>query len=112
MNEKIDTSIRRAAEHLYTYMSMTNNITYELNDQLGIFKAWCLLEHELVQIKIKVSRIFHVNCCTLIELNSNQTQPSANYKRIIHNCSQAYYLYEYHLAENIFHDYYTDIMTD
>ncbi|CAF4560529.1 unnamed protein product, partial [Rotaria socialis] len=55
MNEKIDTSIRRAAEHLYTYMSMTNNITYELTDQLGIFKAWCLLEHELVQIKIKVS---------------------------------------------------------
>ncbi|CAF4099826.1 unnamed protein product, partial [Rotaria magnacalcarata] len=37
---------------------------------------------------------------------------SANYERIIHNCSQAYYLYEYHLGENIFRDYYTDIMTD
>ncbi|CAM4851128.1 unnamed protein product, partial [Rotaria magnacalcarata] len=62
--------------------------------------------------KIKASRIFYVNYCTLIELNSNQTHRSANYERIIHNCSQAYYLYEYHLGENIFRDYYTDIMTD
>ncbi|CAF3254301.1 unnamed protein product [Rotaria sp. Silwood2] len=111
---KIDTYIRRAAEHLHT----------------RIFKAWCLVEHKLVQIKIKVPRIFYVNYRTSIENNNNntheqlkQTQRSSGYERTINNCSkrvnrllprcsQAYYLYEYRLDENHFHDYYTDIMTD
>ncbi|CAF3321388.1 unnamed protein product [Rotaria sp. Silwood2] len=92
MNVKIDTYIHRAAEHLHIY--------------------WCLVEHELLQIKIKVPRTFYVNYCTPIELICNQTQHSDNYERIIDNCSQVYYLCEYHLDENIFRDYYIDIMTD
>ncbi|CAF2668118.1 unnamed protein product [Rotaria sp. Silwood2] len=125
---KIDTYIRRAAEHLHTRPWQI--ISYELTDQIGIFKAWCLVEHELVQIKIKVPRIFYVNYRTSIENNNNntheqlkQTQRSSGYERTINNCSkrvnrllprcsQAYYLYEYRLDENHFHDYYTDIMTD
>jgi DNA polymerase epsilon subunit 1 len=111
---KIDTYIRRAAEHLHT--RPWEIISYELTDQPGIFKAWCLVEHELVQIKIKVPRIFYVNYRQSIENNSSeqikQTQRSAGYERAIHNCSQVYHLYEYWLDENVFRDYYTDIMTD
>ncbi|CAF1561738.1 unnamed protein product, partial [Rotaria sordida] len=92
-----------------------------LND--GIFKAWCLVEHELIQIKIKVPRIFYVNYRTSIENNNIQTQHSIVYEHTINNCSkrvnrllprcsQIYYLYEYRLDENHFYNYYTDIMTD
>ncbi|CAF1429724.1 unnamed protein product [Rotaria sp. Silwood1] len=81
-----------------------------------IFKAWCLVEHELVQIEIKISRIFYVNYRTSIENNNNNTyeqiksiRRSIGYKRTINNyskhvnrllsrCSQAYYLYEYQLS--------------
>ncbi len=118
---KIDTYIRRAAEHLHTRPWQI--ISYELTDQPGIFKAWCLVEHELVQIKIKVPRIFYVNYRTSIEEQIKQTQRSIGYERAINNCShkvnrllprcsQAYHLYEYRLDENNFRDYYTDIMTD
>jgi len=118
---KIDTYIRRAAEHLHTRPWQI--ISYELTDQPGIFKAWCLVEHELVQIKIKVPRIFYVNYRTSIDEQNKQTQRSIGYERAINNCSQkvnrllprcsqAYHLYEYRLDENNFRDYYTDIMTD
>jgi DNA polymerase epsilon subunit 1 len=118
---KIDTYIRRAAEHLHTRPWQI--ISYELIDQPGIFKAWCLVGQELVQIKIKVPRIFYVNYRTSIDDQIKSTQRSAGYERAIHNCShkvnrllprcsQAYHLYEYRLDENQFQDYYTDIMTD
>jgi DNA polymerase epsilon subunit 1 len=118
---KIDTYIRRAAEHLHTRPWQI--ISYELTDQPGIFKAWCLVEHELVQIKIKVPRIFYVNYRTPFDEQIKQTQRSTGYERAINNCShkvnrllprcsQAYHLYEYRLDENHFRDYYTDIMTD
>ncbi|CAF5053025.1 unnamed protein product, partial [Rotaria sp. Silwood1] len=74
----------------------------------------------------------YVSYRTSVENNNNnnnaheqlkQTQPSSGYERTINNCSkhvnrllprcsQAYYLDEYYLDENHFHDYYTDIMTD
>ncbi|CAM4930738.1 unnamed protein product [Rotaria socialis] len=122
---KIDTYIRRAAEHLHTRPWQI--VSYELTDQPGIFKAWCLVEHEVVQIKIKVPRIFYVNYRTSIENSAEeqlkQTQRSTGYERTMSNCSkrvnrllprcsQAYHLYEYRLDENNFQDYYTDIMTD
>lgn len=118
---KIDTYIRRAAEHLHTRPWQI--ISYELTDQPGIFKAWCLVEQELVQIKIKVPRIFYVNYRTALEEQIQSTQRSSAYERAIQNCSQkvnrllprcsqAYHLYEYRLDENHFRDYYTDIMTD
>ena len=118
---KIDTYMRRAAEHLHTRPWQI--ISYELTDQPGIFKGWCLVEHELVQIKIKVPRIFYVNYRSSIEEQVKSTQRSAGYERAINNCShkvnrllprcsQAYHLYEYRLDENHFQDYYTDIMTD
>lgn len=118
---KIDTYIRRAAEHLHNRPWQI--ISYELTDQPGIFKAWCLVEHELVQIKIKVPRIFYVNYRTSIDEQTKPTQRSIGYERTINNCpkkvtrllprcSQAYHLYEYRLDENNFQDYYTDIMTD
>ncbi|CAF4349327.1 unnamed protein product, partial [Rotaria sordida] len=88
-------------------------------------------EHELVQIEIKISRIFYVNYRTSIENNNNNNtheqfksiQRSIGYKRKINNyskrvnrllsrCSQAYYLYEYRLDENHFLNYYTYIITE
>ncbi|CAF3395708.1 unnamed protein product, partial [Rotaria sp. Silwood2] len=90
---KIDTYIRRAAEHLHTRPWQI--ISYELTGQIGIFKACCLVKHELVQIKIKVPRIFYVNYRTSIENNNNntheqlkQTQRSSGYERTINNCSK------------------------
>ncbi|CAF1374405.1 unnamed protein product [Rotaria sordida] len=130
-DSKIDTYIRRAAEHLHTHSWQI--ISYELTDQIGIFKAWCLVEHELVQIAIKISRIFYVNYRTSIENNNNNNnntheqfksiQRSIGYKRTITNyskrvnrllshCSQVYYLYEYRLDKNHFHNYYTYIITE
>ncbi|CAF1559603.1 unnamed protein product, partial [Rotaria sordida] len=108
-------------EHLHTHPWQI--ISYELTDQIGIFKAWCLVEHELIQIKIKVPRIVYVNYRTSIENNNIQAQHSIGYEHTINNCSkrvnrllprcsQIYYLYEYRLDENHFRDYYTDIMTD
>ena len=118
---KIDTYIRRAAEHLHTRPWQI--ISYELTDQPGVFKAWCLVEQELVQIKIKVPRIFYVNYRTALEEQIASTQRSTAYERAIKNCSQkvnrllprcaqAYHLYEYRLDESHFRDYYTDILTD
>ncbi|CAF1184289.1 unnamed protein product [Rotaria sordida] len=99
---KIDTYIRRAAEHLH--IRPWQIISYELTDQI-------------------VPRIFYVNYRTSIENNNIQTQHSIGYEHTINNCSkrvngllprcsQTYYLYEYRLDENHFHTYYTDIMTD
>jgi len=118
---KIDTYIRRAAEHLHARPWQI--ISYELTDQPGVFKAWCLVDTELAQIKIKVPRIFYVNYRIPFDEQTRQTQYSADYERTVHNCaqkvnrllprcSQAYFLYEYRLDETHFQDYYTDIMTD
>lgn len=122
---KIDSYIRRAAEHLHTRPWQI--VSYEMTDQPGVFKAWCLVENELAQIKIKVPRIFYVNYRTPIENtiqeHLKQTQRSTAYERTINSCSkrvnrllprcsQAYFLYEYRLDETHFRDYYTDIMTD
>ncbi|CAF0757818.1 unnamed protein product [Rotaria sordida] len=112
----MDTYIRRAAEHLHTHPWQI--ISYELTDQI-------------VQIEIKISRIFYVNYCTSIENNNNNNtheqfksiQRSIGYKRTINNystrvnrllsrCSQAYYLCEYRLDENHFLNYYTYIITE
>ena len=125
MDGRIDSYIRRAAEHLHTRPWQV--ISYELTDQPGLFKAWCLVEQELVQIKIKVPRIFYVNYRTPIDNHTQehlkQTQRSTGYERAIQNCSrpvtrflprcsQAYHLYEYRLDDALYQDYYTDIMTD
>ncbi|CAF1366870.1 unnamed protein product [Rotaria sp. Silwood1] len=69
MEKLIYIYIRHAPEHLHTHPWQM--ISYELTDLSNIFRTWCLVEHELVQIKINFQEYFI----------------SIGYERAIHNCS-------------------------
>ncbi|CAF4333513.1 unnamed protein product, partial [Rotaria sp. Silwood2] len=97
-------SVRHHYLRKWLHLSTVDNLDIrEILDWNYYIDRFTSFDYKLLQIKIKVPRIFYVNYCTSIELNSNQTQRSANYERIILNCSQK--------NENISRNYYTGIMT-